>query len=1173
MTRSRHFILPVLSALVLFGLGTGCKSSAASATAFKALTSNVSDGDVWALNRPIQVVFNNAVDPASVGFDSVLIRPRTNSSGSRPVLGSFELKADTNGNPNRVLVFVPICPTDELGTTGGFQSGGVEYELLLPTEEAPGTTVLRDVDGRPLSVGLTRVFRTPVPPVEEIYVDTVNGPPSIESVVWPDGLNLFTEDQAFVTVTMDQPVDASPTSLNTDNLFVQYANANGLFPPTGNVVPGTWLVHENCSQSAVLLFQVTGVLPPERGLRVVLTPNLLDLGGNGQNAPVFSDAFQTPSLAEVYARTGFDPDQVTLDEFSEHFLTSAGLDLDADLPLPQAVVEPDRVVADFSYPGDPVPVDQNFVLTASLGVLEIDTTGSVTVTDGLGRNFDVVEGVLQTHDFTIEPGATLRLVGENPFVLYATGEVQLLGTLDASGFDASRPDGGRFHPELPVPGAPGAAGGGEGGTASWVTDDYTPRGESGDGPFGAVGQGGQGGEGGVQQDNAVGTDIEFLIVGGGGGGGFARTRTDAVFWDAWGVEDTPATADDAGPDLRADKHTIFDPVTGAIDPDTYFVGAEDGLRGSSKNGAPFGAAAGGVFGFEDIQYDPDAGNDDVWDPAQTGATIDFEFGNPTFGPDGGQAGPSPFVDPDPDNDFFGQRYYWSGDPNDDPVLVTGELTAPWAGSGGGASGDVQTVLRRDLDGDGILEPLTDFFPDTLFPFGTTINYWRGGGGGGGGGQVQILAIGPIVLGTGTRILANGGSGNSGESTDESADGATVTQVSGSGGGSGGHIVLHSATGLDLSAIPVGIAGDPADPDTFFDNLTPVHLAQAIGGRRGWAASRLNDDLVGAPNSYDGNSTFMVGRGGAGASGVIQIHVPDPITDIAFEASVDAAFKDFMTAQDPTNPVISDRLDQLLGLYAIPQPYALIPFFSPKSQLQSVWIDTGLAGERNPAGGTGPFPDWNSALGAFAGIDAAGYVVQNGNSVAPGAVIASDGGAGLASFGAYQVTVAQASTAFPDTYLYDPGLLIGFDVVPNLGQAPTPSTFEIRDASYDPVGDVLTLDTRVSDGPMNLVASTNWGVRAKYFRLDSSDIKDRLPSSAALRIQFQAADAFAGTNVLDPDSITAWTGEGGVSLADPEFQGKRFLRWRLTFDVDALETGAALSSERPALDYLKVPFGW
>jgi hypothetical protein len=280
----------------------------------------------------------------------------------------------------------------------------------------------------------------------------------------------------------------------------------------------------------------------------------------------------------------------------------------------------------------------------------------------------------------------------------------------------------------------------------------------------------------------------------------------------------------------------------------------------------------------------------------------------------------------------------------------------------------------------------------------------------------------------------------------------------------------------------------------------------------------------------------------------------------------------MNAVNPANPVISDRLDQILGLYGEPQPFGLVPTFAAQTQIQSKWLDTGLAELRSPANGVGPFPDFAHLLGGFEGVAAAtGLVAQTGDAVTPGANVASDGGAGTADFDSFAVTVANASASFQAMHLANPELLVGFDVVPNTAQLPAPSAFEVIAAAYDPAADELRLDTRAADGSMTAVSSLNWSVREKYFRIDTSGTKDRLPSGLSVRFQFQGADALAGTNTVDPNTISAWTGDGVTTLAT--LKGKRFLRWRLTFDLDSASTGGVLQAEVPALDYLKIPFAW
>ena len=1175
--RSRTLLPAILAgcgALLLAVPGCNTAKATSSAT-FEVVSSNLTDGDTWLLNRPIRIFFNNAVEPNSVNFSSVTLRPL--DPGAPPVTGTFTLIANDEGKADHGIEFVASCPTNAANDNGGLVPGARNYELFLPTQGQGGNTVLRDSSGRQLSIGVTRQFRTPAIG-DDFFADTAIGPPIFDSVVIPTSLGFLSGEQAVIEVQFNQSIDPSPANLGPDRLFVQYANANGLFPLSGNVVAGSWIVVENCGDGADLEFRVSGVLLPGRLIRVVMTSNFLDLGGLSNSSQVNSQEVQLPTLAEAYASgpAGFDEDDVVFDSFFDDFLATNNLDLEADLPQPVATITPDTITARFDFPGQPVDPGDNFTVTSAQGFLEIDTTGTVQVADGFGRVFTVDNGVLNVNDLTVEAGATLRAVGSNPLIIYVNGEASLLGTVDCSGFNAAVPDGGSFRPELVVPGAFGVLGGGQGGDASATTDDYTVRGEAGDGPFGALGEGGRGGEGGFQQEfnlanSGVQTGAEFLVAGGGGGGGFAVGRTDSVFFDQWGATENPATFDNAGPDLRSSRHTIFN---GTIDPDTFFVGAEDGLRGSAVGSGtpPIAQNPAGVYGYEDLQEDPDA-SDAVgsWDPAQTGASITYEYGNPTSGPDGGVGGPARFTDGDASNDFFGQRYFWDGTPGVQPTLVDGELLAPSAGSGGGASGDLQTIVRYlDLDGDMLWDPLITFWPDLNFPFGPTARYFRGAGGGGGGGQVQIMALGTITFGPSTLFKANGGSGSGGESTTEGGQLATTTQVSGSGGGSGGHIILQTATGLNLSAINVGTAGNPGTPSTFFDNLTASNVIQAIGGRRGWAISDLTSGLAGAENGDDGNGPFNTGRGGAGASGVVQIHVPDPLTDITYEASVDAAFKLYVTGNDLSNPVISDRQDEILGLYALPQPFTLVPFFSPLSQVQSEWIDTGLAGQRNPANGIGPWPDFSDATFGFDGIDpATGLVLTSGNDVAAGAIVGSDGGAGTASFGNYSVTISAPSSSFPAFLLRNPSLMIGFEVVPDVAEG---SRFTVVGASYQASPELLVLDTRVSDGPMALVASTNWVVREKFFGISTTDTLNRLPASASIRIQFQGTQETApGSNTPDEDAVTDFTGDGATTLTD--LKGQRFIRYRVTFDIDALGSGATLDKEKPSLLYMSTPFGW
>jgi|FLOH01.1.fsa_nt_gi hypothetical protein len=1189
-SRFPHLCNLILAAAALCAVTAGgCKSTSPTLGTFEALTSNMSDGDIWSLNRPIQIVFSSAIDPASVGFGSVILRPTDSNNLGSPVTGTFALKADSVGNPNRVIVFTPSCPTNAANTNGGLIPGGKNYELVIPILGNQGSAILRDTQGHQLAIGLSRRFKTPEIG-EPLFADTIVGPPAFDSVTIPNSLGLLSQARTEIVVAFNQSINPEPANLAEDRLFVQYSNSSALFPASGNVVPGAWLVVSNCGDGAILHFRVSGVLIPGRLIRIVASTDFQDIGGSTNTAVLTSAAVAMPTLAELYAAgPSFTETDVTLDDFRDEYDGPNGLDLEASLPQPAAHVASNLLSANFAFPGSAVSTDHNLVVSANQGLLTVTTDdGSHDFSDGNGRTFTITDGVLEVNNFTIAAGATLRAAGENPFIIYVAGEASLLGTLDASGFNATAPDGGAYHPELMVPGALGACGGGKGGNASATIDSYTIRGARGSGPFHGTLGGGQGGEGGFQQyfnpaatgGGTIRAAASYLVAGGGGGGGFALGRTDSVFWDQWSLAVNPLTFDNAGPDVRLDRHTVFD---GTPDANDYFTGAEAGLRGSARDSGRLETSVlpHGVHGYEDLLEDGEASDTAFFDIAETsaGGTISYQYGSLTNGPDGGLGGASVFTDGALANDFFGTRYFWDGNLANDPVLVTGELLSAYAGSGGGASGDLQAILRYIDNGAGlgIPLPLIAHWPDVNFPNHgpATPAYYRGAPGGGGGGQVQIHALGAITLGPGTVLKVNGGAGHGGESTFEGTTSGTTTQVSGSGGGSGGHMVLHTTTGLNLAAIPVGTAGNPAIPATFFANLTPNYVLRSIGGRRGWAlsASAATFNQGGASNDvdFDGNGPFHTGRGGAGASGVIQVHVPNPLTDITYAASVDAAFKQYISGLDLSNPPISTRQDAILGLYSLPQAFTLVPFYSPQSQLQSKWIDTGLAGDRVNSG-SGTYPAYLDSLLHFDGINAnTGLVNTTANTVAAGATVGSDGGAGTAVFGNYTVTISSPSSSFSADFLRNPNLMIGFDVLPNAALG-NPPTFEIVSATYTASPERLILNTRVSDGPMALVASASWAVRSKFFRISTSATKDRLPVSASVRIQFQGTTAFTGTNLPDESVKTAWTGDGGTTTL-ATLDGSRFIRYRFTFNIDALDSGPTVDKERPGIEYFKLPFAW
>ena len=1188
----------LLATALLPSCGGGSPSSATGASSgpFEVLSSTLAEGDVWALNRPIDLVFNHPVDPDSISFASIILKPVSAAILSQPVTGSFSILTDLE-DPDlngRVVRFTPACPTNEALSNGGFVPGGFEYTLTLPTNTSGnGLSVLRDDQDRPLSIGLTRNFTTP-PIGEPLFIDSVLGPPRLvnrQAGDFPTGLNLFSEQDGAFVVRFDQPIDSSEANLNTDRVFFLYSEPDGVTFLGTNKLPGEWLVIDNCNlEGALLRFEAAGVLPPGCNLRIQVSPLFSDLSGE-TNSTVQTyrdsfgdpDDFALPTLNEYYGDATNWATTITYDQFTEQFETPLQIDLNADLPLPQMDLSRGFAQASFDYPGEiNVSTDDDlFIATGS--TLVLNTDGENLFNDSNGSPFTIVDGVLNINDLTVSVGGTLKAEGSNPLVIYATGTVDVQGTLDASGDHALSPVA-LNQPQIPEPGGRGQAGGGDGGTGSATTNAATIRGQAGFGAFGVPGGGGQGGEGGYQQDkdvlNGSGTgNTQFLISGGGAGGGFAEGFNESVLWEKWSGEENLfvlingilTQVDDSGPDSRyQDRHTALDPFT-----DAEFAGAEPGRRGSSWNSSntmmhesPNFASASAVYGMEDNTRDTDIDdNAPDYDPAwTTGTSPAFNYANPTAGPDPGLPGESAFNIGGVEDDFWGRRV------NPDGTTTVGELSAFLAGTGGGAGGDLQILNRQiigfDMMGLPIYAPLNDSWPDPGFPAGLTRAYYKGAPGGGGGGQMLVFSVGPIVIGDQATLKVNGGNGAGGEAVFEGDQ-----QVSGSGGGSGGHLVLHTAAQLDISAIDLGL-GPGATINQIKNRDNANEVVQALGGRRGWSMSFMpNSNFVNNDTrTSDGNSDYMAGRGGAGANGVVQIHVPNPLNDIIFHPNLDPAIQADITIPGVTQYADNDNLEEVMRAFCVPTPKVLVPVFATGSQVQSTWIDTGLALKRNPVGAPGgEFLDFADGAYGFGGTAVNGRVNKAGEDITPLPPVATS--ASDLTISSFSGVIDNATARFGgnDFLLTNPGLLVGFDLLPAALGRPDAS-FEIVDASFDPTLDRLSITTSTTDGDMSSLAGlagATWHIRPKFFRFEFGAAKDSLPADGFALIEFQGDDeAFPGANEPGGGAgLTAWT----TNLAD--LDGKRFFRYRITVEMSESGTTYSLTDARPILRYFKLPFAW
>lgn len=346
--------------------------------------------------------------------------------------------------------------------------------------------------------------------------------------------------------------------------------------------------------------------------------------------------------------------------------------------------------------------------------------------------YDTSNGPVTVANLRIEAGATLRVVGAQPFDLLAHDSIELDGVLDLSGFDAP-PIWTLDTPQIPEPGAPGGPAGGRGGTGSWKTTQSTPHGWSGTSPVGHPGLGGGGGESGWNPSTA---SLGILRRAAGGGGGVL------------------------GPDRPL--------VPGDLEhPDNRGLVALPGRNGNPQASSavtlqppPIGGVVGSAVFVDWISDNDFFGRK----PSGTGSVVVGELTAPRAGQGGGAGGDAVRADTFPPG-----------------LFIFSDQDKGAAGGGGGGLGILQArVIRVGPEGR-ILADGGDggAGENTLY-----INRIGGGGAGGSGGML-VLQARTIDLGAAgpEALRARGGAGGAGANNVPLAEG-------GGGHGGPGLIQLH-----------------------------------------------------------------------------------------------------------------------------------------------------------------------------------------------------------------------------------------------------------------------------------------------------------------------------------------------------------------------------------------------
>jgi hypothetical protein len=260
----------------------------------------------------------------------------------------------------------------------------------------------------------------------------------------------------------------------------------------------------------------------------------------------------------------------------------------------------------------------------------------------------------------------------------------------------------------------------------------------------------------------------------------------------------------------------------------------------------------------------------------------------------------------------------------------------------------------------------------------------------------------------------------------------------------------------------------------------------------------------------------------------------------------------------------------LRVFVAPRPVVLLPLFGTQSMVRAKWLDTGLAGLRQPViTGNPSFPNYSSQVLRILGFDTADGAINTANeTVQPLAEIASGPGNSL-GLNTFEVRIPNVNSAFQSQphFLLEPALLRGYEFQPDSGIG---RRFRVVSASFDLATNSMVLLTEPGDGGLPAFSTGTWLIRPRFFSIQTDGVSDYMPDSVAIRLQFQGAqESEPGSNEpgVPFPGVNTWTSE----LND--LQGYRFVRYQVLFDIDADNQGAGLGSSSPRLEYLKVPVTW
>jgi hypothetical protein len=1081
---SMHLHLPrAPRAALTLGLAllAGCSGGGGSASqgGFQLVSISVPEGGVWPINKRIDLVFNAEVDLSSVVAGSTLQLKSIDGSGASAFYElAYKTDPDTSVVDKTTLVIQPFCPLLGDLSDAGLEPGSKHYQIYVPGVDDSLSTI-KSVSGGKLQLSQTRSFFTPAsldPAL--VFDDTQVGPPTF----LPEGTFVRLGDGTEIPFVFSGTQYELPVELPLNFYRDPASHVEYLVQINQAVDPS----EENLNDDRVRLevLDDLGTWQPFETLVALESNCALDAPGAVLR---LTPVGILPQDAEVRAVlvSGFSDlvgEQSPADQanFISPTVTVAFASLD---PADDAA---DEVYEDFVFPGGPPGSFQDTTAT-------FDTPPAVWAGGELSAAFDFqgTGGPGGTFDWHTPPGlfnfsTDLQQITGGPGGVATTQVTVLNGQLDVNDLFVQAGSVVRIQPgnnpliisatgDVIIEGTLDL----RGFDAKPVFTLLTPN---------------------LPEPGALG-------AAGGGRGGTGSPLTSAS--DAKGGDGEGAFgAEGAGG-----------------------KGGETGFHPTGKQERRGAGGGGGRFGPDMVPAD------ELGEAATAGGPGHEDGGGAlsggSFPAQGGLPGTGPFLDSNPDNNFFGSKAVFS--PEGALLeVVGGEIPLALAGAGGGAGGDAI---------EGASFPTIPFF---TLP-GPVYKDAKGAGGGGGGGQVQIIALGRIIFRAGGRILSGGGNGNQGEST------VGAFHIAGSsGGGSGGHIILQSATQIDFTDGGLNPAAE--------------EFIQARGGVGGI--------------DVDETGPLLTSGGGNGGPGVVQLHVPDPNPATAVGTELESSIRVLNLAD--------------IDVVAQPPGEILIPTFGARSKARSIWIPLGSATEA-PGGGDDPL------LFAFDGTDedrlslTAGQILTVGQvvpplppllgpetlaSAAPGPFVDLDGFTLVLSEPSLLPLIGDAATATEpsdDIYLRNPALMRNFLL--RLSSLSASQDFDVASATYSDANLVLRLTVSTAAGSLETFiaaqggpANVDYELIPRFFRARTGAVQDLIPDTGFVKILFQAAAAGPeGLPVEDPPLVD-WTPDvGDLSLATPgEIQ---FFRWEVEFNLDSAGAGLTVDTEPISLEFLRVPFSF